>query len=91
MTTAWGTRVETERRNRIRLAVAAYSYEFALPPTLTDAEFDDLARRINPQVMTGHPVYDEFFLSAFHPDTGMWVRSYPDLPALRRLYRRATQ
>jgi hypothetical protein len=82
----WGTRVEVERRDRIRLAVAAYAYEIADAPIMSDADFDRLAWAIDRQTTTGHPVYDEFFLAHFTPHTGMWVRLWPDLPSLKRLY-----
>jgi hypothetical protein len=84
----WGAPVEVERRNRIRLAVAAYAYEFTGTTTMPDAEFDRLALAIDPSVTTGHPVYDEFFLAHFAPHTGMWVRLWPDLPSLKKLYER---
>ena len=37
-----------EIRNRIRLSLASYSYEFHDDSLMTDAEFDKLSREINP-------------------------------------------
>ena len=34
----WGTEVEKERRNRIKLSVAAYTYEVYDDPIMSDAE-----------------------------------------------------
>lgn len=84
----WGSTEEHERRNRIRLAVAAYAYEVKNNPILTDDEFDALAAAIDPAVTTGHPVYDEFFLTKFVPYTGLWVHDYPEPRKLDALYQR---
>jgi hypothetical protein len=78
--------VNPEIRNRIRLAVAAYAYEFENDPIMSDAEFDALATEINDWVATGNKKLDVFFRDKFLPDTGMWVHSHPDIPGLRRLY-----
>lgn len=80
--------VAAERRNRIRLAVAAYAYEFENDPILSDEDFDALAKAIQPHVTTGHPVLDEFFLARFQPYTGLWVREHPDIAGLARTYNR---
>lgn len=78
-----------ERRNRIRLTVAAYGYEFtADPPLMTDAEFDALALAINPAQPTGHPVLDDFFRTEFHPHTGQWVTRHPELDRVGSTYLR---
>lgn len=81
----WGTPVEQERRRRIRLSVAAYAYEIAAEPIMSDAEYDALAHEVDVRVMTGHPVFDEFFVAEYQPYTGAWVRRHPDQPGLRRL------
>jgi hypothetical protein len=78
--------INSEIRNRIRLAVAAYAYEFENDPIMSDSEFDALALEINDWVATGNTVMDVFFRDKFLPDTGMWVHEYPDIPSLRRLY-----
>lgn len=81
----WGTPVEQEIRNRVRVAVAAYAYEIQARPIMSDAEYDSLARSIQPRRMTGHPLYDEFFLVHFSPHTGMWVHNHPEPARLKRL------
>ena len=73
----WGSEAEVERRNRIRLTLAAYAYEFDDNPIMSDAEFDDLSRKIRPEISTGSKMHDEFFRTEFEPDTGMWIRKHP--------------
>ncbi len=82
----WGTPVEVERRNRIRLSVAAYAYEFEDAPVMDDGAFDDLAAAICPSVTTGDVVLDEFWFRQFSCGTGMWIRAHPMLDGIRRLY-----
>lgn len=84
----WGTAPEVERRNRIRLSVAAFAYECVGESIMSDAEFDALARSIRPEVMTGRFGLDAFFLSRFSPDTGMWIHQHPELSKVRDLYER---
>lgn len=84
----WGTQIEVERRNRIRLSVAAFAYEIVGESIMTDAEFDRLALSIRPQIMTGRINLDAFFLGRFSPDTGMWIHQHPELPKVRDLYYR---
>lgn len=84
----WGSPVERERRNRILLAVYAYAYEFRNHSLVSDAEFDALARSINPSLETGHHVLDNFFATHYSADTGMWIHQHPDLHGIARLYER---
>jgi len=82
-----------ERRNRIRLTIAAYAYEAGgLPDVdillMTDAEFDALALAILPQQATGHPVLDEFFRTKFDPCTGSWIWDHPELDKVKHAYAR---
>lgn len=84
----WGTTPEVERRNRIRLSVAAFAYEVVGESIMSDAEFDRLARSIRPSVLTGKFNLDAFFLSRFSPDTGMWIHQHPELDKVRALYER---
>lgn len=79
--------VEIERRNRIRLSVAAYAYEMLNETIMSDAEFDALAMKIEPSMSTGHAVLDRFFMAQFDPFTGLWVRKHPDQQGLRRICR----
>lgn len=82
----WGTGPEVERRNRIRLSVAAFAYEVVGESIMSDDEFDALARSIRPSVATGKFNLDAFFLSRFSPDTGMWIHQHPELAKIERLY-----
>lgn len=80
--------IDPEKRNRIRVAVAAYAYEFESDQVMSDAEYDELARSIDPRVETGHEVLDEFFRTDFSPVTGQWVHAHPERDKLRDLYHR---
>lgn len=84
----WGTREEIERRNRIRLSVWAYAYEFMDDTMVPDAVYDALSLEIDPSVTTGNRRLDRFFATEFSPSTGMWVRKHPDLRGLHRTYER---
>jgi hypothetical protein len=86
--TAWGSPIEVERRNRIRLATWAYAYEVLDDPIASDEAFDSLALAIRPEMATGHPRLDAYFAKEFSAATGMWVRRHPDIPGLLRTYRR---
>lgn len=77
MMTYQPTEVEIEIRNRIRLLIASYSYEYLTTSYISDYEFDELAKKINPEVETGHKVCDEFFKTKFHPHTGCWIWDFP--------------
>lgn len=76
-----------EIRNRIRLSVAAYAYEFEDDPIMSDAEFDELSRQIDTEIETGNREMDHFFWSVFTPDTGLWIHDHPELPGIKRIYR----
>jgi len=78
--------INQEIRNRIRLSVAAFSYEYQSDSIMSDAEFDELSKRINPEVETGNEVMDRFFREQFEPDTGMWIQRHPDLRGLELIY-----
>lgn len=88
MPEAWGTPEEVERRNRIRLSIWAYAYEILDDPIVSDAAFDELALKIDPNVPTGNKKLDAFFKKEFSPATGMWVRKHPDQRGLFRAYMR---
>lgn len=78
--------VDPEIRNRIRLSVAAYAYEFEAESIMTDQQFDDLANSINPSVETGNDLLDEFFRTEFVTFSGVWIHSHPEIEKLRHLY-----
>jgi len=82
--------VSVETRNRIRVAVAAYTYEIESRPIMTDADFDELAGRIEPNVTTGKVRLDRFFRDEFSPHTGQWVHKHPDPKGLKRIFRMLT-
>ncbi|WP_422048075.1 DNA ligase LigA-related protein [Shimia sp.] len=84
----WGSPVEIETRNRIRLSVAAHSYEMHSRSFLSDAEYDALSREIDLSISTTNPKLDNFFREHFHPDTGMWIHKHPDRAGLEKLYQK---
>ena len=84
----WGSPVERERRNRILLALYAYAYEFRNHSLVSDADYDTLARGINPSLETGNHAIDHFFANGYSADTGMWIHQHPDLHGIRRIYER---
>jgi hypothetical protein len=77
---------EYQRRIRIRLSLAAYAYEYENTSIMSDAEFDALALKVDPNIDTGFWLMDEFFRKKFSPDTGMWIRDHPQLTTIRNLY-----
>ena len=81
-------KVNPEIRNRIRVAVAAYAYELENDPIMSDDEFDELARSIDPEVRTGNDLLDDFFWSDFSASTGQWIYKHPELEKIRWLYHR---
>lgn len=83
----WGSEVEVERRNRIRLTLAAYAYEFDNNSIMSDAEFDELSKSIRPEIKTGMKKHDEFFRKEFDPNTGMWIRKHPFLSRVAATYK----
>jgi len=76
-----------EIRNRIRLSLASYAYEFHDDSLMTDAEFDKLSREINPNEKTGNELIDRFFREEFMVDSGMWIRNHPELWKLEHIYK----
>ena len=74
----YSDRVCRETRNRIKVAAAAYAYEYTDKPLMTDGDFDTLAKSIDLTVDTRRPDLDKWFRKNFKPDTGMWVRKHPD-------------
>ena len=78
--------IEQERRNRIRLSVAAYAYEYKDDPIMSDGDFDELSKQIDITVKTGHRKIDNFFKKHFAPETGMWIRKHPEKNKLDYIY-----
>lgn len=84
----WGSPLEREVRRRIQISVAAYAYEIADDPIMSDATFDWLAAQINRTTGTCHPVLDEFFATQFSAMTGLWIHNHPELDGVRRVFER---
>lgn len=84
----WGTPVERERRARIHVSVLAYAYEYHAHSIVPDSIYDQLARAVCPTVTTGHAALDQFFRTTYSPDTGMWIRSHPELSGIINIYDR---
>jgi hypothetical protein len=84
----WGSPVELEVRRRISISVAAYAYEIASKPIMSDQMFDWLAEKIDRRQGTCHPVLDEFFAYEFSPMTGMWIYQHPELPGIEKIFTR---
>ena len=92
--------IAQERKNRIKLSVAAYAYEFKNTSIMSDGDFDALALTINPQLSTieeyhSDPIQvkrytelDNFFKTEFQPDTGQWIHKHPELDRLEALYKK---
>ena len=78
--------VNQEIRNRIRLSVAAYAYEYKDDPIMSDDDFDKLAKKINPEEKTGNRKLDNFFKKEFSADTGMWIHKHPEKNKLEQIY-----
>lgn len=53
---------------------------------MSDAEYDELSKQINPEQKTGNEKLDKFFREEFTPDTGMWIRKHPELDKLHAMY-----
>jgi uncharacterized protein YrzB (UPF0473 family) len=87
-TPQWGLPVEIERRNRIRLSVAAFAYEFENDSIMNDGDFDALAETIDVNMDTGNELMDTFFREQFSPHTGQWIHNHPELDKLKKLYNR---
>jgi len=84
----WGTPIELEVRQRIRVSVAAYGYEIANKPIMSDATFDWAASQIDRSMGTCHPLLDEFFATQFSPMTGMWIHNHPELWGIKQVFER---
>lgn len=77
-----------QTRLRIKVALAAYAYEVLSQPIMSDGEYDRLAKRIDPNKLTGNKVMDDFFRQHFAAHTGAWIHSHPNKSGLQNiLYR----
>ena len=74
-----------QTRLRIRLAVAAYAYEYHATSLMSDHEFDRLSLLVDKNYRTGNDLLDDFFAKHFEPATGNWVRFHPEKDKLHNL------
>lgn len=74
-----------ETRNRILVALAAYSYEILSSPVITDSEYDSLAKKIDPSLETNNSEMDFFFKTEFGPNTGQWIYKHPQKEGLEKI------
>jgi hypothetical protein len=81
----YNEKVDTETRNRIRLCVAAYAYEFMDVSIMSDGDFDALAKKIDVTVDTRRPDLDKWFRENFAAHTGQWIHNHPEKPKLRSI------
>ncbi len=79
--------VEVERRNRIRVAVAAYAVECWDNPIMKPGDYDCLAENIHRELATGHNSLDRFFACEFTPLATDWVRDHPEIDKIEKLYK----
>ena len=80
--------INQEIRNRIRISVAAYAYEYLDMPIMSDGDFDALSHQINTKKKTGNETLDKFFEEHFVADSGMWVYKHPEKEKLKYIYER---
>ena len=80
------TPLEIERQHRIKVSVAAYSYEYYNDSIMSDEDFDALCLKIDKSMSTGNEKLDKFFREEFEPHTGMWIRKHPEKAGLDRIY-----
>ena len=78
--------INQEIRNRIKLSVYAYAYEYLNHSIVSDSQFDTLASEIQPSVITGNETLDKFFKDHFIPDSGMWIHKHPQIEGIKYLY-----
>ena len=76
-----------EIKNRIKISVAAFAYEYLNSPIMSDADFDSLAQQINITKQTGNKTLDTFFEKYFTPDSGVWIHKHPEKNKLEYLYK----
>jgi hypothetical protein len=85
--------VSLEIRRRIALSVAAYAYEFSDNPIISDDEYDELSKLINPNMSTSYgerdnSVIDAYFSRHFTEYSGQWIHRHPDIDGIKHIYER---
>ena len=78
-------RISQEIRNRIKLSVYAYSYEFLDISLIDDHAYDMLSKNIDLNIKTGNDKMDKFFSEHFDPSTGMWIYKHPELNKMMQI------
>lgn len=81
----YGEIEDVENRNRLRLCLFAYAYEFLGNSLISDSEYDDLSYTINPFINTDSN-YDNFWLTEFNAFTSMWIRKHPNIKGIKDIY-----
>lgn len=71
---------------RTRLAIFAFAYEFRSNSLIGDKEYDELSLLVDPAIETDNPELDKFFREHYHPATGQWIHSHPQLAGIERIY-----
>lgn len=81
---------ELVRHSRIKIAVAAWAYEFNYRPIMSDQDYDILSAKVHAQrnIATGNHRLDRFFQRHFDPNTGLWIHKHPDLAGIENIYAR---
>jgi len=78
--------VDRETRNRIKICVAAYAYEFLNDPIISDSDYDKLACSIDTTINTRRPDLDKWFRKEFGSYTGSWINTHPELHKIANIY-----
>lgn len=84
----WGSVVERQIKLRIKLSLAAYTYEILDVLIIEDAEFDTMCKQVDLKIDTGNKKLDKFFKTHFDPSTGQWIHKHPEKDKLAALYRK---
>jgi hypothetical protein len=83
--------VTLEIRRRIALSVAAYAYEFSDTPIMSDEEYDEISKLIDPNRETSYgnrdnTDIDKYFSEYYTPYSGQWIHNHPDIEGIKYLY-----
>ena len=70
---------------RIRLSLAAYTYEFESREIMSDSDFDKMCLEVDPSIPTGNKTLDKFFRESFDPSTGVWIWEHPEKHKIKYL------
>lgn len=66
--------------------MAAYAYEFLSRIIMSDITFDQMSLQVDLSIDTGRPDLDEWWRRNFDPDTGVWIRSHPELEKIHQRF-----